>query len=545
MTDKTRVEKDSLGELKVPAEALYGIQTARARENFPISPFKPFAEFIVASALIKKAAAKVNAELGVLDRKKADAIIQAADEVLAGKHRDQFVVDVYQAGAGTSHNMNVNEVLANRAIEILGGKRGDYSVISPNDHVNMAQSTNDFIPTAMRVAALLMSGGLPVALAHLADTLDVKAREFDGIVKSGRTHLQDAVPVRLGQEFAAWAEIVREHRLRILWQRDVLTTLGIGGTAAGTGLNAHPEDRTRMCEELSQLTGYTFKPAANLMAAMQSMAPFVGLSGALRNLAQDLGKIANDLRLLASGPMTGLREIDLPAVQPGSSIMPGKVNPVMAEMLNMVCYQVIGCDATVAAASGAGQLELNVMMPVINFNLLTSCMILYNAVKAFTEKCVKGITASPETCRRYAESSLAIVTALNPKIGYLKAAEVAKEVLATGKSVVQIVRERKLLSEDEIRTVLDVTRMTGAGETGGTAGRPEGRPLRPEEAYGVREVEGHGEPVMPGASGVTSGIELMWKCTDCGHHLERGHSMPATCPSCGAPREHFTLVEED
>lgn len=456
----TRIEKDSLGSKEVPADAYWGIQTQRAIENFPISGFREFPEFIEATLYIKRAAAKVNTELGELDKKKARAILQAAEEMLQGKLRGQVVVDAYQAGAGTSFHMNVNEVLANRAIEILGGKRGDYKVVSPNDDVNCAQSTNDVIPTAIRLAGLVATGRLQPVLKDLAAAFSRKAKEFDPIVKSGRTHLQDAVPVRLGQEFAAYATIVASHRKQIARAVDELRPLGIGGTAAGTGLNAHPHYRSKMVQELSRAMQLKLSSAPDLFAAMQSMAPFMGLSGALRNLAQDLIKIANDFRLLHSGPRTGLREIELPAVQPGSSIMPGKVNPVIPEMLNMVCFQVIGNDQTILLAAQAGQLELNVMMPVIAFDLLWSLTILRNALSVFTEKCVKGIQANSNRCLHFAERSSALVTALNPHIGYLKAAEVAKEVLSSHKSIREIVLGKKWMTEKELDEVLDLEAMT-------------------------------------------------------------------------------------
>lgn len=364
-----RIEKDSLGELKVPADAYYGVQVQRAVENFPISGIKPHPDWIKATVLVKKAAAIVNNKLNLLDKIKADAIIKACDEILNGKHIDQFVVDVYQAGAGTSHNMNANEVLANRAIEILGGKRGDYSIVSANDDVNMAQSTNDVIPAVIRISAILLIDKFLPVLEELEMSFDRKAKEFDHVIKSGRTHLQDATPIRLGQEFSGYAACIHGHIDRIKLVREDLTYLGIGGTAVGTGVNADPKYREMMVKELSELTGIKFKQAKNYFEAMQSMAGAASLSGALRNLALDITKIANDLRLLSSGPRTGFAEIRLPAVQPGSSIMPGKVNPSILEMVNMVSFQVMGLDTTIAYAVQAGQIELNVMMPVIGFNL--------------------------------------------------------------------------------------------------------------------------------------------------------------------------------
>lgn len=456
-----REEKDSMGVFKLPDDVYYGVQTARAVENFPISEIKADMDFIRASVFIKKAASKVNAELGQLDKKCSDAIIKACDEVLSGKYIDNFVVDVYQAGAGTSHNMNTNEVIANRAIEILGGKKGDYKLVSPNDHVNCAQSTNDFFPTAMRVAALLKSKDLLSAIDKCSRSLANKGDEFFTIIKAGRTHLQDAVPVRLGREFQVYSKIFHEHRVRIEQAFGELKFLGIGGTAAGTGLNAHPEYQPRIVSELGHLTKIDLYPSSDLMVAMQSMAPFVSLSGALRNFALDLTKVCNDLRLMDSGPTTGLSEIKLPAVQPGSSIMPGKVNPSMIEMMNQVCFQVIGCSTTVDYCSQAGQFELNVMMPVINFNLLHSIKILTNAIKAFDEKCIKGITANEEKCRKYAESSVSNATALNPILGYLNTAEIVKEALKTGKTIRQICEEKKLVEKSKLDEVLDLEKQAG------------------------------------------------------------------------------------
>ncbi|MBD0302439.1 MAG: aspartate ammonia-lyase, partial [Tolypothrix sp. T3-bin4] len=385
-----------------------------------------------------------------------------ADEVLAGKFRDQFVVDIYQAGAGTSHHMNVNEVLANRALEILGYEKGNYKQVSPNDHVNYGQSTNDVIPTAIRIGGLLaLSKTLQPALDNAIAALEEKAVEFQDIVKSGRTHLQDAVPVRLGENFRAWAQILSEHQNRIYTASGDLMVLGLGGSAAGTGMNTHPDYRARVVEIISELIDCPLEPAPHLMAAMQSMAPFVNVSGALRNLAQDLVKISHDLRLMDSGPKTGLKEIQLPPVQPGSSIMPGKYNPVMAEMTSMVCFQVMGYDSAIALAAQAGQLELNVMMPLIAYNLIHSIEILGNTITALSQSCIIGITANRDRCLAYAEGSLALVTALNPHIGYLNAAAVAKESLETGKSLRQIVLEKGLMRDEELAQVLNLEQMSG------------------------------------------------------------------------------------
>ncbi|MGG6297607.1 aspartate ammonia-lyase [Leptolyngbya sp. AN02str] len=456
-----RTEKDSMGERQIPDDVYYGIQTLRAVENFPISGLKPLSTYVDACVLIKKATAIVNTELGCIPNEVGQAIVQAANEVLQGKLRDQFVVDVYQAGAGTSHHMNVNEVLANRALELLGGTKGDYQRVSPNDHVNYGQSTNDVIPTAIRIGGLLaLEHSLFPALAGAITTLDTKAAEYQDVVRSGRTHLQDAVPVRMGETFRAWAQILADHLVRIETASMDLTVLGLGGSAAGTGLNTHPNYRKRVAQVLSQLIDKPLQSAPHLMAAMQSMAPFVNVSGCLRNLAQDLAKISHDLRLLDSGPKTGFKEIQLPPVQPGSSIMPGKYNPVLAEMTSMVCFQVMGYDNAIAIAAQAGQLELNVMMPLIAYDLIHSIELLGNTLDALNTKCLKGITVNRDRCLTYAEGSLALVTALNTHIGYLNAAAVAKESLETGKSLRQIVLEKGLMSEADLAQVLNLEQMS-------------------------------------------------------------------------------------
>jgi len=459
--DNYRIEQDSMGERQIPASAYYGIQTLRAIENFPISRLKPLATYVDACILIKKAAAIVNGKLGCIPQDISQAIVTAADEILQGNLRDQFVVDVYQAGAGTSHHMNVNEVLANRALELLGDTKGNYQRVNPNDQVNYGQSTNDVIPTAIRIGGLLaLAHTLSPALDSAIAALDKKAVEFHSIVKSGRTHMQDAVPVRLGDSFAAFAQILRDHQVRITTAAGDLTKLGLGGSAVGTGLNTHPEYRSTVAQILGELIGQSLTVAPNLMAAMQSMAPFVNVSGSLRNLAADLVKISHDLRLMDSGPKTGFKEIQLPPVQPGSSIMPGKYNPVMAEMISMVCFQVMGFDRSIEMAAQAGQLELNVMMPLIAYDLIHSIEILGNALQALTDRCILGITANPERCNNYAEGSLALVTALNTHIGYLNAANVAKESLATGKSLRQIVLEQGLMEPDLLAQVLDLDKMS-------------------------------------------------------------------------------------
>jgi aspartate ammonia-lyase len=456
-----RIEKDSMGERQIPVEAYYGIQTLRAMENFPISGIKPLPTYVDACVLIKKATAIANGELGCISQELSHAIVQAADEILQGKFRDQFVVDVYQAGAGTSHHMNINEVLANRALELLGEEKGNYKRVSPNDHVNYGQSTNDVIPTAIRIGGLLaLEHSLYPALSDAVTALDNKADEFQDIVKSGRTHMQDAVPVRLGESFRAWAQILSEHMNRIERASEDLMVLGLGGSAAGTGLNTHPQYRQRVAQILSELIDKPLRTAPHLMAAMQSMAPFVSVSGSLRNLAQDCVKISHDLRLMDSGPKTGLKEIQLPPVQPGSSIMPGKYNPVMAEMTSMVCFQVMGYDSAIALAAQAGQLELNVMMPLIAYNLIHSIEILGNTLSALTKRGIEGIQVNRDRCLAYAEGSLALVTALNPHIGYLNAAAVAKESLETGKSLRQIVLERELMNPDDLAKVLNLEEMS-------------------------------------------------------------------------------------
>ncbi|WP_414530205.1 aspartate ammonia-lyase [Nodularia chucula] len=463
MTEYTdfRIERDSMGDRQILGSAYYGIQTLRAVENFQISGIKPLPTYVDACLIIKKATAIVNGQLGCIPADISAVIVQAADEILTGKFRDQFVVDVYQAGAGTSHHMNINEVLANRALEILGDEKGNYQRVSPNDHVNYGQSTNDVIPTAIRIGGLLaLTHTLQPALEKAIASLENKAVQFKDIVKAGRTHLQDAVPVSLGENFRAWAQILSDHQNRIYTASGDLMVLGLGGSAAGTGMNTHPQYRARVVEAIAELIGSPLEPAPHLMAAMQSMAPFVNVSGALRNLAQDLVKISHDLRLMDSGPKTGFKEIQLPPVQPGSSIMPGKYNPVMAEMTSMVCFQVMGYDNAIALAAQAGQLELNVMMPLIAYNLIHSIEILGNTIAALTERCIEGITANKERCLAYAEGSLALVTALNTHIGYLNAAAVAKESLETGKSLRQIVLEKGLMTEEELAKVLDLEQMS-------------------------------------------------------------------------------------
>ncbi len=456
-----RVETDSMGDRSIPNTQYYGIQTLRAVENFPISGIKPLPTYIDACVLIKKATAIANGELGCITSELSGAIVAAADEVLAGQLREQFVVDIYQAGAGTSHHMNVNEVLANRALELLGDSKGNYAHVNPNDHVNYGQSTNDVIPTAIRIGGLLaLKRTMMPALTAAIAALTAKADEFQDVIRSGRTHLQDAVPVRLGENFRAWAQILVDHQRRLELAAQDLRVLGLGGSAAGTGLNTHPQYRFRVAEILGTLIDEPLQTAPHLMAAMQSMAPFVNVSGAVRNLAQDCVKISHDLRLLDSGPKTGFKEIQLPPVQPGSSIMPGKYNPVMAEMTSMVCFQVMGYDAAIALAAQAGQLELNVMMPLIAYDLIHSIEILGNTIAALTTRCIQGIEANRDRSLAYAEGSLSLVTALNTHMGYLNAAAVAKESLATGKSLREIVLEKGLMTAAELATVLDLEKMS-------------------------------------------------------------------------------------
>ena len=478
MDQPTRIERDSLGEVCVPANALYGAQTQRAVENFPISGLRPWRAFIWSIATIKHAAAEVNRDLGLLDAERTSAIVQATQEVIEGRWDDQFVVDPFQAGAGTSHNMNANEVIAGRANQILG-----QASVHPNDHVNMAQSTNDTIPTAIRLGCLWRLEELLGAVEGLADALRKKAIEFDDVVKSGRTHLQDAVPVRLGQEFGAYATAVEREGGRIRRSAEGLRRLGIGGTATGTGLNAHPEYHARMVKRLSELTGLTLYTSSDLFESMQSMADATDFSASLRTLAITLTRIANDLRLLASGPSTGLDEIRLPAIQPGSSIMPGKVNPVQAEMLNMAMFHVQGCDHTVALAAQAGQLELNVMMPIIAHNLFEMMQVMIGAIRTFTEKCVCGIQVNSAKAEGWLARNAIVITALNPVIGYTAGAALVKEALARDLSIREVALEkatagtlkhraedRPVTASEIVAALDDLRRMTQGGIIGDSPG---------------------------------------------------------------------------
>jgi aspartate ammonia-lyase len=470
MTQATRTEKDPLGPLEVPSDALYGVQTLRARQNFPISGLRPLWPFVQSQVWIKKAAALTHKETGRIEAKVADAIVQAADEVLARRHDEHFVVDPYQAGAGTSHNMNVNEVLANRANEILGGARGTYSPVHPNDHVNMAQSTNDTIPTNIRLSALSQLPALVQAFEGLRDALAAKGREFDHIVKAGRTHLQDAMPIRLGQEFAAYARSMDRAIRRVREAAEYLRDLGIGGSAVGTGVTVEAEYPALMNKHLRAITGLELRIGEDRIQLMQSMGDAAAFSASLRGLAIDLSKIASDLRLMVMGPRTGIDEIKLPAVQPGSSIMPGKINPSIPEMVNQVCFQVMGCDTTVAIASEHGQLELNVMMPVIAHNILLSMQILTSTATVLTERCVKGIEANEAMCSYWVERSAALATALMPHIGYAKAAEISKQSVKEGVLIREMVERDGVLPADRVDDVLDLRKMTEIGVPGGAKG---------------------------------------------------------------------------
>jgi aspartate ammonia-lyase len=467
MTTDTRMEKDPLGPLPVPNDALYGVQTVRAMQNFPISGVKPLWPFVRSQVWIKKAAALTHRETGRLDAQTADAISQAADEVLARKHDAQFVVDPYQAGAGTSHNMNVNEVLANRANELLGGKRGEYKPVHPNDHVNMAQSTNDTIPTNIRLSVLAELPGLVKSFEMLRDALAERGRAFDHIVKAGRTHLQDAMPIRLGQEFTAYAGSIDRALRRAVEAADYLRDLGIGGSAVGTGVTVEKEYPALMNKHLKEITGLDLRIGADRIQLMQSMGDPAAFSATLRGLAIDLSKIASDLRLMVMGPRTGIDEITLPAVQPGSSIMPGKINPSIPEMVNQVCFQVMGCDTTVAIAAEHGQLELNVMMPVIAHNVLLSMTILSNAARVFAEKTVQGITANEDMCAFWVERSAALATALMPHIGYARAAEISKQSVKEGILIRDLVKSAHVLPDDQVDDLLDLRKMTEIGVPGG------------------------------------------------------------------------------
>lgn len=436
-----RIERDPLGETRVPADALYGVQTKRALDNFRISRLRANPALITAFAEIKKAAAQANMENGVIERAIGEAIVHAADELISGSFDDQFNLDVFQAGAGTSYNMNVNEVLANRALELLGSLRGDYSRVHPNDHVNKSQSTNDTMPTAMRIACLRLLGQLIIVLDQLARSMREKAGEFRDVEKSGRTHLHDATPMTMGDEFDGYAGNIERATDRLRMAGAPLLEIPLGGTAIGTGVNTHPDYAWLVVERLAEITELPLIEAPNRFQSMQSLGDFVALSGALRGLAVEIGKIANDLRLLNSGPRTGLAEIELPAMQPGSSIMPGKVNPAIPEMLNMVCFHVIGHDVAITMCGEAGQLELNVMMPYVAYALMESLEIMTHAAKTFDKKCVRGIAANRERCRWYAENTVGLATLLNEELGFMGAAELANRAIDSGKNIQELLEE--------------------------------------------------------------------------------------------------------
>ncbi|HYU78415.1 MAG TPA: aspartate ammonia-lyase [Vicinamibacterales bacterium] len=461
-----RIERDPLGEFQVPADAYYGVQTARAVQNFPVSGLTAPESLVTATVLVKRAAAEANRTLGRLEPAIADAIIAAADEVLSGKLRNQFVVDVYQAGAGTSHNMNTNEVLANRAAEILGGSRGTYDRVHPNDHVNMGQSTNDVFPTATRLALLLQHPSLIEAVRMLADAFERKAHEFMHVLKVGRTHLQDAVPITLGQELDGYAACLNSAAKTLDDGAVALRELNLGATAVGTGLNAGDDYTKLAIEALAARTGSRVEPARNRFRVTQSMGDVVTYSAAMRRLSVELGKICSDLRLLSMGPRAGIAELRLPAVQPGSSIMPGKVNPSVPEMVNQVCYQVFGCDVTVSAAAEAGQLELNVMMPVIAWNALHAQKILTNASRVLRTRTIEGLEADEARARELMDRSTAVATALSPYIGYAATAEIAKAAVASGRAIRELVIERGLMKPEQLDRVLSAQAMTQPGVAG-------------------------------------------------------------------------------
>ncbi|MEJ8548479.1 aspartate ammonia-lyase [Brevibacillus borstelensis] len=461
-----RVEKDFLGEKEVPKHAYYGVQTLRALENFPITGYRIHESLIKAMAMVKKAAALANMETGQLNRRIGEAIVQAAQEIIDGSLHDQFIVDPIQGGAGTSINMNANEVIANRALEILGFEKGDYFQVSPNTHVNMSQSTNDAFPTAIHIAVLMMLDQLLATMDSLQESFSQKAKEFDSVIKMGRTHLQDAVPIRLGQEFEAYRKVLSRDILRISGSRQHLYEVNMGATAVGTGLNAEPRYIESVVKHLAAITSLPIKGASDLVDATQNTDAYTEVSAALKVCMINMSKIANDLRLMASGPRAGLGEISLPARQPGSSIMPGKVNPVMAEVVNQVAFQVIGNDHTICLASEAGQLELNVMEPVLVFNLLQSISIMNNVFRVFKENCLNGIRANEEVMKAYVEKSVGVITAVNPHLGYEVAARIAREAILTGKSVRELCLEHNVLTEEELDLILDPYEMTHPGIAG-------------------------------------------------------------------------------
>ena len=461
-----RTEKDSIGAKNVPEDVYYGVQSLRAAENFHITGLNMHPEIINSLAYIKKAAAITNCEVGLLDKKITQAIVQACDEILAGRFHEDFIVDPIQGGAGTSLNMNANEVIANRANEILGGKKGDYSMVNPNDHVNCGQSTNDVIPTAGKMTSLRLLKNLKKELMRLHTALNEKAEEFDGVIKMGRTQLQDAVPIRLGQEFKAYSVAVLRDINRMDKAMDEMRALNMGGTAVGTGLNADESYLRRIVPNLSEISDMELVQAYDLIDSTQNLDPFVAVSGAVKACAVTLSKIANDLRLMSSGPRAGFGEINLPAKQNGSSIMPGKVNPVIPEVVNQVAFNVIGNDVTITMAAEAGQLELNAFEPIIFYCLFQSIDTLGYAVQTFVDNCVKGITANETRCRYFVENSVGIITAICPYVGYQKAAEIAKEAIKTGESVRKLIIEQGILTEEQMDEILDPVQMTEPGISG-------------------------------------------------------------------------------
>jgi aspartate ammonia-lyase len=464
--EQVRIEKDFLGSQEVPADVYYGIQTLRAVDNFPITGYRIHEELIKAMAIVKKSAALANMEVKQLNTRLGEAIVAAAEEIVAGKWHDQFIVDPIQGGAGTSINMNTNEVIANRALELLGEAKGDYFKLSPNTHVNMAQSTNDAFPTAIHIATLSMINQLLVTMKELKATFETKAIEFDSVIKMGRTHLQDAVPIRLGQEFAAYSKVLGRDIKRIEQTKEHLYEVNMGATAVGTGLNADPRYIVRCAELLAEISGLPLVSAEHLIDATQNTDAYTEVSAALKICMINMSKIANDLRLMASGPRAGLGEISLPARQPGSSIMPGKVNPVMCEVVNQVAFQVIGNDHTISLASEAGQLELNVMEPVLVFNLLQSLSIMNQVFKVFRTYCIEGIEANIEICKEYVEKSVGIMTALNPHLGYEVSARIAREAIVSGKSLRELCLLYNVLTEEELDIILDPFEMTKPGISG-------------------------------------------------------------------------------
>ncbi|MFC1284042.1 aspartate ammonia-lyase [Bacillus paralicheniformis] len=461
-----RTEKDFLGEKKIPADVYYGIQTLRAAENFPITGYKIHEEMIKALAVVKKAAALANMETKRLYKGLGDAIVQAADEILEGKLHDQFIVDPIQGGAGTSMNMNANEVIGNRALELLGHKKGEYIHLSPNTHVNMSQSTNDVFPTAIHISTLKQLEKLLDTMEYMLDAFKKKARDFDHVIKMGRTHLQDAVPIRLGQEFEAYSRVIERDIKRIKQSRQHLYEVNMGATAVGTGLNADPRYIENVVKHLAEISGLPLVGADHLVDATQNTDAYTEVSAALKVCMMNMSKIANDLRLMASGPRAGLAEISLPARQPGSSIMPGKVNPVMAELINQIAFQVIGNDNTICLASEAGQLELNVMEPVLVFNLLQSISIMNNGFRSFTDHCVEGIEANEKRLKAYVEKSAGVITAVNPHLGYEAAARIAREAILTGQSVRDLCLQNDVLTEEELDLILNPYEMTKPGIAG-------------------------------------------------------------------------------